>query len=420
MGANPSSARGPSFWGQFRRITTSGRTIVPIDGLRFLAISAVILYHVGEITHKYQPDPGAPYPAFWYIGPGRGFYGVQLFFLISGFILALPFARHHLQDAPRPNVRRYYLRRLTRLEPPYLLTLLIYFVLLIRTHKYHFRALFPHLLASVLYLHGTIYHASSWVNPSAWSLEVEVQFYLLAPWLTFVFALPARKRRTFLILSVPFLSGVSLLATHLGLTNTSSLLLFANYFAAGFLLAELYLTGQIGKTGDTGQPAPTYSNWPFLGLLCAFIGLGLARNQVLDAFALPWLFLALGICAFETPGFNRAMTWGPIPIWGGMVYTIYLLHAQIISAVAQLVARHGHLTGLLLRDSVGVGLLSLPITFVFVVIFFRLVEQPCMNPRWPEILRAKITSQEARTAAEAIPTTGDVTAPAVGSGGPMH
>jgi len=42
---------------------------------------------------------------------------VQLFFVLSGFIVALPFARHWLEGTAAPDLKRYLLRRLKRIEP---------------------------------------------------------------------------------------------------------------------------------------------------------------------------------------------------------------------------------------------------------------------------------------------------------------
>src|SRR2546422_10744629 len=58
----------------------------------------------------------------------RGRYGVQFFFVISGFILGLPFATKYLKNGEDISLRKYFLIRLTRLEAPYLLNLLVFFV----------------------------------------------------------------------------------------------------------------------------------------------------------------------------------------------------------------------------------------------------------------------------------------------------
>ena len=50
---------------------------------------------------------------------GFGFAGVDVFFVLSGFLLALPFARHALGAGPRPRLGRYFRRRLLRVFPAY-------------------------------------------------------------------------------------------------------------------------------------------------------------------------------------------------------------------------------------------------------------------------------------------------------------
>ncbi len=86
----------------------------------------------------------------------------------------------------------YLLRRVTRLEPPFILSLLLRFALIVVVFREDCRQLLPHFLASLLYLHNVIFGSLSRISPPTWSLEVEVQFYLLAPLLARVFNSPAR------------------------------------------------------------------------------------------------------------------------------------------------------------------------------------------------------------------------------------
>jgi len=48
-------------------------------------------------------------------------------------VLALPFARHHLLGTPLPTLKDYYLRRVTRIEPPYVIALCVYMVVILFT-----------------------------------------------------------------------------------------------------------------------------------------------------------------------------------------------------------------------------------------------------------------------------------------------
>src|ERR1051325_6478659 len=89
---------------RFSRVTSSGEFIPEIDGPRFIAITAVIFHHLiaHYLTATQRMGPVC-LPADWYQVYSRsrlvslvfpGYFGVHLFFVISGFILALPFARH--------------------------------------------------------------------------------------------------------------------------------------------------------------------------------------------------------------------------------------------------------------------------------------------------------------------------------------
>ena len=100
----------------FRRVTTQNRFIPQIDGLRFVAISSVVLFHLyASLNHGGAVQNPAFDPANVGVLSKRG---VELFFVISGFILGVPFASSYLRGAPKINLKQYFLRRLTRLEPP--------------------------------------------------------------------------------------------------------------------------------------------------------------------------------------------------------------------------------------------------------------------------------------------------------------
>jgi hypothetical protein len=107
---------------------TSGENFIPaLDGLRFLAIFAVVLYHLAGYVATKSPATSlaAAKTSLVYAVLDKGNCGVQLFFIISGFILALPFVEHFLAAKKPVCLRKYYRRRVTRLVPPYVCNLLI-------------------------------------------------------------------------------------------------------------------------------------------------------------------------------------------------------------------------------------------------------------------------------------------------------
>ncbi len=166
-----------------RLVPTSGATreILAVDGLRALAIVLVVLHHVNTRALSRQWPVGSDFferIADW------GFSGVDLFFVLSGFLLFLPFARAILSGAPLPSTKKFYVRRMLRILPLYLFALctLLLFAGTVTSDGEQIPSL---LLAGVL-LHDTT-HASTAlvqnVNIVFWTLAIEWQFYLLLPWI---------------------------------------------------------------------------------------------------------------------------------------------------------------------------------------------------------------------------------------------
>src|SRR5690349_457011 len=172
----------------YRRITSTGQFIPEIDGLRFLAIFSVYIYHLTGVVLRNSPLGYAQsLGSNWLLLVTQILnIGVPLFFVISGFILSLPFAEVHRHLRKPVSLKKYFWRRVTRLEPPYFLCLFLFFILKIAGHRGTAVSLLPNLIASIFYVHNPIFGRPSDIDFVAWSLEVEIQFYILAPLLGLV------------------------------------------------------------------------------------------------------------------------------------------------------------------------------------------------------------------------------------------
>jgi peptidoglycan/LPS O-acetylase OafA/YrhL len=267
---------------QLRRITSTGRFVPEIDGLRCIAIISVVLYHLGGFLG-------------WRVAE-YGYRGVNLFYVISGFILGLPFAVQHLQQESPVKLKSYFLRRLTRLEPPYLLSLLICFIGLVWLEGRDGRGLLPPLAASAGYVHSLWFGAQSPINPVTWSLEVEVQFYCLAPVLALVFALRPQRLRRAVLLALVILAGiVQLYFWDASFRLKFSILFAIQFFLAGFLLADVYLVDWKEKPARSWRwDLAALPGWPLLFTL--------SDTQVWVAF--PILAFALYVAAFRSVVMN--------------------------------------------------------------------------------------------------------------------
>ncbi|WP_433966854.1 acyltransferase family protein [Tunturiibacter gelidiferens] len=148
-----------------------------LDGLRGVAILSVMLYH---FTGTYK---GAnPLLRLWSLVAGAGWMGVDLFFVLSGFLITgILYDTAHAEH----KVRNFYARRALRIFPLFYAVL---FGLLLLTPVLHMHWRSEHLLY-FFYLsnadHLLVPHfqsPSQWVNLGhLWSLAVEEQFYLLWP-----------------------------------------------------------------------------------------------------------------------------------------------------------------------------------------------------------------------------------------------
>ena len=98
------------------RYTSTGKFYPEIDGLRFFAILPVVLDHASAVYNENVTDITSILNSSYDWLFKAGDLGVQLFFVISGYILGNGFYRAALANK-KPNLRNYYFRRLTRLEP---------------------------------------------------------------------------------------------------------------------------------------------------------------------------------------------------------------------------------------------------------------------------------------------------------------
>jgi len=379
------------------RVTSSGRFVPEIDGLRFVAIMAVLFYHIGgyiELRHGERTGEKPPITSrldrLVDTVAGAGNFGVQLFFGISGFILALPFAEADLSGQPRPSLKRYFLRRVTRLEPPYIINLLIWYVAQVVIKGGTFLGLLPHLMASIFYVHNLVYGKFSAINGVAWTLEIEVQFYLLAPLLTLIFRIQRAWIRRGIMLTI---------MTVMPLVD---LLIFENryprwwmsiggeiqYFLVGFLLADVYLT-------NWHRQPMTQPIWNWIGLL-AWTSLLAMITLAPSARGYAWGPIFVAYCAaFRAPVWRRFFSWSPVVIIGGMCYTIYLYHWMIYYIAGKFTMHIYSLDRPFWVNFVIQSALLIPVAIAVSAVLFVLFEKPFMRRDWVDRVLAALRRKPA-------------------------
>lgn len=365
---------------EFKRIISSGTYIPAIDGLRFIAIFSVVLFHISCFISEKQQVSNYNSSNFDFIIKiiSHGYFGVSLFFIISGFILGIPFANFYLKNGNRVSLKKYFLRRLTRLEVPYVLTMtILLFGVIFVAKSLIFNEAVKSYLASIFYIHNFTYPDTlPKLNTPAWSLEIEVQFYILAPLLANLFSIKStRKRRTILILIALFSLGIN---NYLNF-QFLSIINFIHFFIVGFILSDLYVTNTVFLPKI---------NFDYIIVITLFVVAWMFdKNDFNTSFkAFLWeLFQLLVFFIFYyyvlIHDFFRFLSFKIVTNIGGMCYSIYLLHYPIISLVGNKLLKHSFSENLTINNLVLISILLLVI-LVISSIFFLLVERPCMDKEW--------------------------------------
>lgn len=343
-----------------------------IEGLRALAVLLVIACHAAV--------PGL----------AGGYIGVDVFFVISGFLITR-LLRAEWQREGNIDVLDFYTRRIRRLLPAFVLV--VAFVLAAIWTIYAPLEQ-PRLLSSVfaasLYFSNVHYalEATNYLAPAAkldpmlhtWSLGVEEQFYLAWPLLLLAMGALAQRNRGRLSIPALVLGGVlaaSLLAcVHLTLTR-QPLAFFLPFtraweFAAGALVAvfaERWLA-------PAGMLARLLSRpWTAASIALAGMGLVLASAVLLDATAsFPgWraagpvagtVLLILVIPVSPANTLARRLLTLPLMQWlGRLSYGWYLWHWPLLVLGREILPRHGLVTDLVLVG-LALGLAQLSYTLI--------------------------------------------------------
>jgi peptidoglycan/LPS O-acetylase OafA/YrhL len=411
----------------FRRETTSKEFIPVIDGLRFLAIAMVVLFHFDMFIRAKSVEVGgfadSTVQAFVPTALTVMKQGVELFFVISGFILAIPFMRYYLAlSEKKPTLKKYYLRRVTRLEPPYMIAVLGLFFLqaFVFGSSYPLDKLTVSLFASLFYVHNLVFPGSlPLINVVFWSLEIEVQYYILAPF--FLWALCRMKdkttRRSATLLVIVFFAFLSWLMEVYWQVQTRTLLLYLQYFFSGILLCDIYLL-------DSEWLARLNRLWVFIlgiALLVPILSVQLVYTEnPLLRIAAPLTILAFYLIVFGNNWWRKIFSVNWVTLSGGMCYSIYLLFLYAIAAGGKLTLSRLHFDNFAVYFWVQL-ITNMLFVWSIAAVYFLLIEKPCMKPDWPRRLYqklpgVKLTGEEIPPKNESVPLA-TATATATEDGG---
>ncbi len=340
-----------------------------IDGLRAIAVSAVLLFHCGV--------PGFP----------GGYVGVDVFFVISGFLVTGQLARDIA--AGRLSILGFYERRIRRIVPALIVMLVATAVAsaVLLLPSYLLATSWALLAAAASVSNIYLWHNANYFAPSSafqpllhtWSLSVEEQFYLFVPVLMMLGARPLRQRWVLLFAPLCLASfALSVHATTVAPTANFYLLPTRAWeFALGSLVGTVRLPAVPG--GVAGRRAREAMAAAALGLLLAPVFLFDDTTPFPGLNALwPCLGTALLIQVGSPLGgtgrslVTRLLGTPPFRAVGLISYSLYLVHWPIISLL-----RYRAVAPLDFWQIAGVLVASL----VLAALSWRFVEQPFRRPR---------------------------------------
>lgn len=325
--------------------------IFTVEALRGVAALIVTWFHM---TNTYSD---------WahYLG-SYGWLGVDMFFVISGFII--PYSLHRSQYKPS-YFPRFMLRRLVRLEPPYLVSIALSLILLELASRtpgfagappsYSLGQIFAHFLYLIPFTSYT------WLNVVFWTLAYEFVFYILAGLLW-----PFLSRRP-LFLTALLVAVIQTLDVALRDHSTGAALLFF----VGICCARKVL------------------KLDSLWLTLAACGIAIVALWwiVEPAVACVTLLTALLIAFVDVPRLRI------LGFLGAISYSLYLLHVPVGGRVVNIGRRfiEGPVQEILL------SLVALAVSLIAAAIFWKYVEEPAKRASKRVMLRPRASSLASST-----------------------
>ena len=342
----------------------SGSSYRPeIDGLRTLAVLAVIVNH-------FNKD----------ILPG-GFLGVDVFFVISGYVITSSLARKSAQyDGIRAFLLDFYARRVQRLVPSLIVCVLVTSLLISMLNPDPGRMINTGVFALFGFSNITLYGQSTDyfgltadlnVFTHTWSLGVEEQFYLIFPWLIWFsrFGRGSPRRRPLLLWWIsPLVVASLVLFLYLRESDPA---------AAFFLLPPRFWelgAGVLVYLALERQAAPFLARWapplPLVGLLMGVFLLPQSMITVTTIASVVLTSLLLATLRPTTSAF-RWLTHPRVLALGLMSYSLYLWHWSVLA---------------ISRWSVGVHWWTVPFQVLAILALahgsFRWIETPLRHQSW--------------------------------------
>ena len=330
---------------------TNKPVFVHIQLLRAIAVLMVFGFHLNLPGFKF------------------GFYGVDIFFVISGFLMMKIYSTLGIK-----NIKQFYLKRFLRLTPAYLVvSLLTTFIFSIFVLPYEKISLvsqnfFASILASNFYYWTeNQYFVNSGLRPllTFWSLALEIQFYLILP---FIFLL--MKRNMKLLVFITFFSFILFIV--LGTISPETA-----FFLLPGRLWEFLVGVQLASFLDAYNKKFRISTFTFRIILIIFPAfiliidiMGIEKSPIFNVSAVVYTLILLFLGFHWEEDRNFLNNFGLVI--GKYSYSIYLVHLPIIS----LVYYKPFSDSVKFGGDLKLNLASILLVAIISFVLFNVVEQP--------------------------------------------
>ncbi|SEO62702.1 acyltransferase [Paenibacillus sp. OV219] len=309
-----------------------------LDSLRGIASMSVVLYHSASLLGIMAALPWLYHSPLQILLAGHQ--AVIFFFLLSGFVLALPFA-----EGKSRGYGNFMLRRLIRLYPPYIVSLAFGLILRLLCYRVPINDLWSRPIGWVPILQHVFmidqFH-QQYFNPVVWSLVMEMRIALLFPFIIW-FVMRANWMWSCLIGFVLSICGILLHVRY-----QESIDFFTNYydtahyvfmFVVGAIMAkhrhrlvDYFKSLRIVTRLVLGIVAFIVYTW---GNNLGWDHWGLEGNLVSDWFTMLTSSFFI-IAALASVRFKSVLHWRPIAFVGRVSYSLYLVHLVVLIALMNL------------------------------------------------------------------------------------
>lgn len=353
----------------------ASRRIGELDGLRGLAIILVVVFHYvnNQLVHSEN----------WlgkklYMATSFGWAGVDLFFVLSGFLIGNILIREKNRSR---YFSTFYIRRFVRIVPNYYLLLVIYaFVLstsvgtdssfIGENDSVPFWSYF--LMVHNLFM-GYLENMGYAALSITWSIGIEEQFYLIMPlviYFTKRSLLPAFFVSLVLIAPVLRMTYQTWVPTYVFLTSRMDSLAF------GMLIAWVYIQPNFREIVQK-RIAWVVMLFALVTLICVFLflrygDLGVIKHSLLGILFSLMLLFAL---VYNRGGYAKFLRQSFLRWIGTISYSLYLFHYLILGLAHYLISGKGSIGITSIKD-IGVSVFALITSILFAWLVYEQMEKP--------------------------------------------